>query len=323
MATLTKEASGRWKVRVRKKGHKTFSKTFRTKSSAQSWANSTEDKLERGELIGDILAADITVGNLLDRYEREVGARKKGYRLSEIYQYDRLRNGFEGIQLLALTPERVVEYADARLKSVKSDTVRRELSVLSSAWETAKALWKFPLRDNPIKNANTMLTSTNTYSRKVERERRLSPGEQEKLLAELSAEMQDLVLFALETAMRRGEIAKTGGNKRMENGLLIEDDKTGKTTVIPISRKAEKILDKYPDGFGRKPDSITQAFNRARDRAGIKNLRVHDLRHEATSRLFEKGLTIEEVAKITRHSDWRSLKRYTHPSNDLISQKLE
>ena len=322
MATITKEASGRWKVRVRRKGHKTFSKTFRTKASAQSWANSTEDKLERGELIGDMVAADITVGNLLDKYEREVGERKKGYRASEIYQYARLRDGFEGIQLFALTPERVVEYADARLKSVKSDTVRRELSVLSSAWETAKALWKYPLRDNPIKVANKMLSSTNTYSRKVERERRLSPDEQEKLLAELSEEMQDLVLFALETAMRRGEIAKTGGNKRVEGGLLIEDDKTGKTSVIPLSSKANEILDKYPDGFGRKPDSITQAFNRACGRADIDDLRFHDLRHEAASRLFEKGLSIEEVSTITRRSDWRSLKRYTHPSNELIAAKL-
>jgi integrase len=322
MAVIKQEASGRWRVRIRKKGHSPISKTFRTKASAQSWANSTEDQIERGELIGNMVAAGITVGNLLDKYEREIGERKKGYMTSERYVYPRLKTGFKGVRLLKLSPDRVVEFADARLLTVGSDSVRRELAVLSAAWETAKSLWKYPLRGNPVKTANKMLTSTNTYSRKVERTRRLFPDEQVKLLAELSEEMQDLVLFALETAMRRGEIAITGGKNRVEGGLLIEDDKTGKTTIIPLSSRAHEILDKYPNGFGRKPDSITQAFNRARDRAGIKDLRVHDLRHEATSRMFEKGLSIEEVSCVTRHSDWRSLKRYTHPKNDIISKKL-
>jgi len=142
------------------------------------------------------------------------------------------------------------------------------------------------------------------------------------LYAELSETMCDLVAFAIETAMRRGEIARTAGCQRVEDGLLIADDKTGKTTVVPLSTRAHEILDKYPEGFGRRPDSITQAFNRARDRAKIEDLRFHDLRHEAASRLFEKGLTIEEVSAITRHSDWRSLKRYTHPSKALIAKKL-
>lgn len=286
-----------------------------------AWANSTEDKVERGELVGSMVSSDVTVGNLLDRYELEVSQRKKGYS-AERYIINRLRGHFSGFQLMTLSADRVVLYADSRLVTVGSDTVRRELSVLSAAWEAAKVLWKYPLRDNPIKIANKMLTSTNTYARKVERKRRLSEEEELAMLAELSVEMRDLFLLALETGMRRGELAKTGGNKRVDGGLLIDDDKTGLTSVIPLSTVADAILEKYPNGFGRKPDSITQAFNRAKNRAGIKDLRFHDLRHEAASRLFEKGLTIEEVSTITRHSDWRSLKRYTHPSIKLIRSKL-
>lgn len=322
MASIKLESSGRWRVRIRRH-NKAYSKTFRTKQNAQAWANSIEDKIERGELVGDMVANESTVGNLLDRYEREIADRKKGYRQSEIYKYDLLRDHFGKIPLLALTPEKVVAYADKRLAgNIKSDSVRRELAVLSSALETARNLWGYPIEGNPVKTANIMLTSTNTYKRKVERDRRVTDDELTDLNGQLNEVMRDLVTFALETAMRRGEIARTGGKQRVRGGLLIKDDKTGKTTVIPISVVANEILDKYPGGFGMKPDSITQAFNRACERAVIADLRFHDLRHEATSRLFEKGLSIEETAKITRHSDWRSLKRYTHPSNDIISAKL-
>lgn len=309
-------------MRIRKRGHAPLSKTFRTKAAAQAWANATEDKLDRGELVGGMVAADTTVCNLLERYEREVAWRKKGYKTSEKSTLGRLRVGFMGVATDGLTPERVVEFADHRLLTVKSDSVRRELAVLSSVWETAKALWGIPLRGNPIQVATRMLTSTRTYSRKIERSRRITDEELTALRAELSEVMRDLVDFAIETAMRRGEIARTGGDQRVAGGLLIEDDKTGKTTIIPLSTRANEILDKYPVGFGLRPDSITQAFNRARVRAGIVGLRVHDLRHEAASRLFERGLSIEEVSTITRHSDWRSLKRYTHPSNELIAKKL-
>jgi len=71
-AVIKQEAYGRWRVRVRKKGHPPIFQAFRTKASAQFWANSTEDLIERGELVGSMLAADVTVGNLLDKYETVV-----------------------------------------------------------------------------------------------------------------------------------------------------------------------------------------------------------------------------------------------------------
>ena len=62
-------------------------------------------------------------------------------------------------------------------------------------------------------------------------------------------------------------------------------------------------------------------FKRARDRAGITDLRFHDLRHTATTRLFERGLGIMEVASITGHEDLKMLKRYTHlRAEDLVER---
>jgi integrase len=79
-----------------------------------------------------------------------------------------------------------------------------------------------------------------------------------------------------------------------------------------------------PVGYliGLRPDSVTQAFARACDRIGIHDVRLHDLRHEATSRLFEAGWSIPEVAAVTGHSDWESLKRYTQLRPDDLANKM-
>jgi integrase len=73
---------------------------------------------------------------------------------------------------------------------------------------------------------------------------------------------------------------------------------------------------------GLTAEAVKRAFIRAMHRAGIENLRFHDLRHEATSRLFERGLNIMEVASITGHKDLRMLRRYTHLRAEDLAKKL-
>ena len=68
--------------------------------------------------------------------------------------------------------------------------------------------------------------------------------------------------------------------------------------------------------------AIKKAFSRATRRAGIEDLHFHDLRHEATTRLFERGLNIMEVSSITGHTDFRMLRRYTHLKAEDLAKKL-
>ena len=70
-------------------------------------------------------------------------------------------------------------------------------------------------------------------------------------------------------------------------------------------------------------EPLKSSWRRACSRAGINNLRFHDLRHEATSRFFEKGLNVMEVAAITGHNDLRMLQRYTHLRAEDLALKLE
>ena len=80
-------------------------------------------------------------------------------------------------------------------------------------------------------------------------------------------------------------------------------------------------LPRRPDGrvWGMRPESMSQAFERVCKGAGVENMTFHDLRHEATSRLFEKGLNPMQVAAITGHKTLQMLKRYTHlRAEDLV-----
>ncbi len=142
------------------------------------------------------------------------------------------------------------------------------------------------------------------------------------------------MILAVETGMRRGEICRIILHDiNLDKSVLrIPDSKNGNPRTIPLSDQAKSTLTAIinlndPPHASMPvveimPDSITQAFNRACKRAGIENLRFHDLRHEATSRFFEKGLNVMEVASITGHQDLRMLRRYTHIRAETLVDRL-
>ncbi len=124
------------------------------------------------------------------------------------------------------------------------------------------------------------------------------------------------------------ELAAQRVEHRRDHLLDIPTTKSGKPRTIPLSERARDILDGLPatnsgSTWGMRPDSITQAWNRACKAAGVVDLRFHDTRHEGTSRLFEgrtfgRPLSIPEAALITGHSTWSQLQRYTQLSPDSI-----
>src|SRR5262249_15605795 len=144
-----------------------------------------------------------------------------------------------------------------------------------------------------------------------------------------SPAMASLILFAIETGLRRGELnrARWGHIDVERRVMVIPESKNGHRRTVPLSMQAVAILARAGQGsgddlvFGLKAESMTQSFRRACRRAGIEDLRLHDLRHEATSRLFEKGLSVMEVATITGHKTLQMLKRYTHlKAVDLVAK---
>ena len=327
MASITQRPNGNWRAIVHRKGiYK--SKTFRTKARAERWAREVETEIDNGKYADRSLAEATTLASALDRYLKVMVGKKKpnSLRANRDQAIAIKRHPIARLSLAEIRTPDVVAYRDDRLEQVGPNTVRLELSLISHLYTVASREWGMDYLSNPV------VRGVRPSVKGTERDRRLEPGEEEILLeacGDYSAEMRDIVAFALETAMRRGEIATLqwrNVNLRARTARL-EDTKNGESRIVPLSSRATEILARrakvrdIKDNrvFRLDPLSITHAFKKITTMAGIEDLRFHDLRHEATSRLFEKGLNPMQVASITGHKTLQMLKRYTHlRAEDLV-----
>ena len=134
--------------------------------------------------------------------------------------------------------------------------------------------------------------------------------------------MRLIIEFAIETGMRRGEILNIKVKDIKGQTLLIPQTKNGHPRTIPLTKRALYILKNIELPFHMSPNAVRLAWERLKKKGNIKDLHFHDLRHEAISRFFEKGLSIPEVALISGHKDVRMLFRYTHLKAEDITRKL-
>ncbi len=329
MATITQRPGqgGRkgWQVKIRRRGYLPQSGTFDTKAQAEVWARQIESEMDRGAFVSRTEAEKTTLREALDRYEREITPHKKSAH-DERYKLAAWRaSAIAACSLASIQGKDVAVWRDAEMaRGAASATVRRKMALLSHLFEIARKEWGMPYLVNPI-------AVVRQPSPAQGRDRRLVGDEQSRLLASAKTyggEIGFLITWAVETAMRRGEIAAMRWEHldRKARVLLIPETKNGTPRRVPLSRAALAVLDAPPrrlDGFvwGMRPDSISQAFERVCGAAGIEGLTFHDLRHEATSRLFEKGLNPMQVAVITGHKTLQMLKRYTHlRAEDLVDR---
>jgi len=211
------------------------------------------------------------------------------------------------------------------LKVVKPASVRRELVVLRHVFEVARTEWGMPIHTNPVHQIKLPNDSK-------PRERRLEDGDNARLADALSSKsawyLRPLVALAIETGMRRGELLSIRWKDvdLTAPTIRILKTKNGHPRTIPLTPKAVEILASLERRdervFPVTPNAVRLAWERLRRRAGLEDLRLHDLRHEAVSRFFEYGLTVPEVALISGHRDPRMLSRYTHLRPEKVAEKL-
>ncbi len=323
MASIRKRGS-RWHAQIRRNGYPPQSKTFSSKSAAQSWARQLESEMDRGSFSDRTSAEQTTLLDALLRYKAEVLPTKRSQiQISSMIKL--ISHGIGHYSLANLNSQVIAEYRDQRLLSVGSQTVKHEIGVISRTINVAMKEWGITLpMGNPVQYVSMPRIPAG-------RERRLVEDEEERLRTTLSHSplICNIISFALETAMRRGEIASMRWQQvNLKTRMVhLPVTKTNTPRYVPLSTHAHTILNRLPRRidnlvWGVRSDSITQAFMRACKRANIENLRFHDLRHEATSRLFERGLSMMEVASITGHKDLRMLRRYTHLRTQDLIQKL-
>jgi len=325
MASIRKHRS-KFQVQIRRQGFPSVTRSFTKLADAKEWARAMETKADRGDLAPSrSTLKQMTLGDLVERYRDEIVPSKRGAEIETIILNAFLRHSICHKLLSAITTADFANYRDHRLQDITPKSLSRQLSPLSNMFEVARNEWQLPIK-NPLKNLK--LPTTNNR-----RERRLREGELERLIDAAKGTrnplLVPLILFALETAMRRGEMLALRWTDidLPRASATIRESKNGYSRTIPLTSAAIGILEalrsNYELVFPTTAMAVRMSFERLCKRAEIDDLNFHDLRHEAISRLFEKGLTVPEVASISGHRDMRMLFRYAHASHQSIRAKLE
>jgi integrase len=316
MASFRKRGDYQWEVRVRRRGYPLACKTFTKRADAENWAATIESEMSRGLFIDRSEAERTTLKEALERYLREITPSKKGHQEAYVVKAW-LRDPLALRSLASIQSKDLADYRDDRLKEVGPKTVTLHLGMLSHLFNVARMDWGMESLRNPVESMRKPKLPSG-------RERRLEDAEEERLLAACEASgrywLSPIVKFAIETAMRRGELVGTTwlNIKRVLRILHIPTSKNGEARDVPLSSRALAILDELPASIDRRvfpvtADMVTREFAAACAAAGIENLHFHDLRHEGTSRLYENtSLRDTEIAAITGHKTLQMLKRYAH-----------
>jgi integrase len=324
MATYQKRGE-RWRAIVRKSGHRALSKTFSTKTLARRWATEQERDIESAAFVDPKKLQSITVGYLVDRFIDEFEPKD-----SKLYSLRILKKGLGHLHLVELTPSDVVAYCKRRTSrdKVAPPTLTQDLGYLREVLTTTRTYWQIPYNGDPVGDARPVLNKLHLIGRSRERSRRPTQGELQRLRDHWNAKplmqipMVDIMEFAVASAWRLGEICRVQWadldtdartiviRDRKDPRIKFDNDQT-----VPVFDPMMAIIKRQPRTdaavFPYKTLSISTAFTKACQRLGIEDLRFHDLRHEGTSQLFERGYQIQEVALCTGHKDWKMLARYT------------
>tara|TARA_R100001591_G_scaffold24072_1_gene33949 strand:+ start:95 stop:1081 length:987 start_codon:yes stop_codon:yes gene_type:complete len=324
MATIRKKRD-KWCVEIRRSFHKHISKTFKSKQDAQRWAYKTERLIEIGQYQDVSEANKTTLQQLLERYEREVSSKKRT-KADKQYIKNILKHTFVGKVLTQINSSDIASFRDERLKAISGSSVNRELSIISDCINKAMTEWQCYIPENPVK-------PNLRCEENPRRVRRLEEGEYEKLMSSCKKNRAfwcPIIDFAIHSAMRRGELLEiTWDMVHIDKKYITlppEITKTKRSRNVPLQPHAIEILRSIPRSLNGRVFPIgiknfERSWTAICKRSGIKGLRFHDLKREAISRLFEKGLSVSEVQLFCGNS-LSSLSVYTQHNSTTLADKL-
>lgn len=346
MATITQTNGKTWKAIVRKArfGVRLKVKTFSRKSDAEAWARKTESEIERG-VWRDVGGADrMTLGEALDKYEKEVVS---NHRVATASVERAILSRVRAEPLSRVVLDKITRgNVRAMLERWRSEgfaiaTINRRLTVLHRVFDVARDTWGMASLDNPADKLRVKGAER--------RERRVSDEEIEALAdASKSPVLAAAMRLAVETAMRRGELCQLAWSMIDSSThvakLPAAATKAARSRAVPLSPAAIEILDALPRNGpvvlgGLRPHSITRALERAAKRGRIRylercalsgmepepgfleDLHFHDLRHEAATRLA-RIFGLHELMKIVGHASSAMLERYYHPDAAAFAARM-
>lgn len=322
------EVKGKWRAQVRRKAHPVYTRTFDSKTEAERWARQMEVDIDRGLQPKPGQGKSVRVADLIATYRKmRERARPISDSSTEHYTLRHLEHHLGARDAQRLTAEDLVGYCSARRDDGAGPyTCNMDIGKLGTVLRYAALAAKVTLPD-AVGQARPLLTHLGLIGGGGKRERRPTEDELQRLVEYLEREhgtiYADVVRFAVLTAMRRGEIthlrwADVDAAKKL---VLVRDrkhprKKAGNNEWIPLLGDAWAVVQRQPKSgeliFPIHEQTLTKYFTWACRALSIPDLHFHDLRHEGTSRLFEAGYEVQQVALVTGHKDWRHLKRYTN-----------
>lgn len=319
MASIQRHGK-RWRVQVYVNGRRE-SGVFDTKAQAAAWA------LERQALLSGKKLPANSLGAAMKRFREEVSPTRAGERW-EVSRLQRMeRDSVARVPMTTLTATELAAYRDRRLAKVSGASVRRELALIGAVIEKARKEWRW-IRVNPLRDVDKP-------SEPPSRKRRVSDDEIRRLTLAFGLAGGDMAttamqrtglafLFALETAMRAGEIlGLTSQHIHLsERYVHLPHTKNGDERDVPLSTRAVTILSALPGNvFDLSSATRDVMFRRARKATGIADLHFHDSRAEAIWRLSKK-FNVLELARVIGHRDIRSLMLYYDDDASELAKRL-
>ena len=254
---------------------------------------------------------------------------KRSWRCDDYCIDAHLKPFFGKLDLGAITPLDVERFRAKRLEAgIKKSTSNRELALLKRMFHLA-ADWGYSA-ENPVAKVKLFSERDNL------KERVLTADEETKLLAHCAPHLRPIVVFALNTGMRRGEILGLRWDQVDPAGksVLVKRTKSGRDRSIPLNEAAAGVIRAqrtkshgtyvFPSTKGREfMRTVDHSFGRACRLAGIVGLRFHDLRHTFATRLIRRGVDIITVQALLGHYAVTVTQRYTHTGADEKRRAVE
>lgn len=344
MATYQKRGRS-WRAIVRKKSTETttsVTKTFDTKTEAVKWATAMEAQIDEGKTVehareaAKAEASAPSMASLMDRYSDQISPTKRGTRWEQIRLRMLVRRFplFQRAAIVIFGPD-MADWRDLRLTEVSPATVIRELGLVSAVYKVAIKEWRIGLSINPC----LLITKPKKPRARTQR----VPLEVKRLLVErlgwdglskpvTSSQWSALVLcFALETAMRKGEILSLQWRDIHfdQRYAHLDMTKNGEERDVPLSKAAIALLKIAGPGrpeervFKVTAGHLDKLLREARDHLNLMHVRFHDARREATTNIAAKLSNVLELSAITGHKTLDMLKVYYQPKPSSLADKLD
>jgi integrase len=306
-------------------------RTFALRTAAVSWAKHREVALEEPGALARVEQGVPTVAELIRWYIDTFETVSKWQRSKQAHLQFLERHALGKFNALTLTSAELIDHIRSRrAKGAGAATVANDLSWIGVVLRAAKSVSGLPVRPEAVQEARNACRELRLIGKPHKRTRRPTSAELQQLREHFARRdkrsqipMQQVMEFALTSARRESEICRLEwrDNDVQNRTGMVRDakhptKKEGNHRRFKYTPEAWAVALAQPRSseyiFPYDPKSVSAAFTHACQLLGIKDLRFHDLRHEATSRLFERGYQIHEVAQFTLHDSWNELKRYAN-----------